>query len=262
MSAKTKALLVDVTRCIGCQSCVQACKQAHQLPEGTATELSATALTVVQERDGRFVRRLCMHCQDPACVSVCPVGALQKTAAGPVVYQADRCFGCRYCMLACPFKVPRYEWSKVTPYVKKCDFCAERVAQGEAPACVDACPVAATEFGDRDALLAEARRRITENPAYVPRIYGADIIGGTSVFFISDVAFESLGFPTLGQQPRPTLAEPALKEIPNVALVGGALLSALYWMNQRRLKVALAEAEEQLPGAQRDREPVYETERS
>ena len=115
MTTRAKALLIDITRCIGCRSCELACKQAHHLPEDTEAELSSTALTVVEERQGRFVRRLCMHCQDPACVSVCPVGALQKTSRGPVLYAADRCIGCRYCMLACPFGVPRYEWDQVAP---------------------------------------------------------------------------------------------------------------------------------------------------
>jgi formate dehydrogenase iron-sulfur subunit len=246
MTTKAKALLIDITRCIGCRSCELACKQAHRLPEATEPELSSTALTVVEEHQGRFVRRLCMHCQDPACVSVCPVGALQKTSRGPVVYAADRCIGCRYCMLACPFGVPRYEWDRVAPYVKKCDMCAERFERGEVPACVEACPVGATEFGDRDEILAEARRRLGENATYIPHIYGTEEVGGTSVFFLSDVPFEKLGFaiPPMNQ-PLPTLTAPALSEVPTVLLLGSSLLYALYWITERRQEVALAEAEEQ-----------------
>ena len=107
---KTKAILVDITKCIGCRNCEQACKEAHGLPLKSEAVLSATALTVVEPRGEKFVRRMCMHCQEPACASACPVGALKKTAAGPVVYDAGKCIGCRYCMLACPFQVPRYEW--------------------------------------------------------------------------------------------------------------------------------------------------------
>jgi len=250
---KTQALLIDITRCIGCRACELACKQAHGLPEEPEPELSQTALTVVQERNGRFVRRLCMHCQTPACVSACPVAALRKTALGPVVYQADRCIGCRYCMLACPYSVPRYQWDRPVPYVKKCDFCAERLNAGEAPACVEACPVGATQVGNRDALLAEARRRIQENAGYVPRIYGAEEAGGASVFFLSDVPFEELGFVTPPtNEPLPLLTASALNEVPTVVMVGSAILAALYWITQRRQLVALEEGEEtNLPAAAR-----------
>jgi formate dehydrogenase iron-sulfur subunit len=245
-NTSSKAILIDITRCIGCHACDAACKQLHNFPPDPEPALSDTALTVVQEREGKFVRRLCMHCQDPACASVCPVGALEKTAAGPVVYQADRCIGCRYCMLACPFQVPAYQWDRVAPFVVKCDMCAQRVARGEQPACTEACPVGAAVFGSRAEMLAEAQKRIRENPAYVPRIYGAEEVGGTSVLFLSDVPFEKLGFVTPPmQQPMPTLTATALGEVPTVVLVGGALLSALYWITQRRHEVALAEAEEE-----------------
>jgi len=248
MKTQAKAILVDITRCIGCHSCERACKQVHNLPEESEPVLSGTALTVVQESQGRFVRRLCMHCQDPACASACPVGALQKTSLGPVIYAADRCIGCRYCMLACPFQVPRYEWDHLAPYVKKCNMCAERIARGETPVCVEACPVGATQFGDRAEILAEARRRIDENSTYVPRIYGAEEVGGTSVFFLSDVPFEKLGFVTPpSEQPMPILTSTALSDIPTVVVAGTALLAALYWITQRRQEVALAEAQESQP---------------
>lgn len=122
----TRSILVDVTKCIGCRSCEQACKEVHGFPLNTETKLSPTALTVIEERGDKFVRRMCMHCQEPARASVCLVGALKKTSAGPVTYDASKCIGCRYCLVACPFNVPRYEWSKLVPYVKKCDMCAER----------------------------------------------------------------------------------------------------------------------------------------
>lgn len=246
MRARKKAILIDIPQCINCQSCVLACKQLQQFPEKTETELSATAFTAVRESRGRYVRRLCLHCADPACVSACPVGALYKTGLGPVVYDAGKCIGCRYCMLACPFKVPTYEWNDPVPYLKKCDMCAGRLARGGKPACVEACPTGAALFGDRESMLAEAHRRIRENPAYVPRVFGAQEAGGASVFFLSDVPFESLGFPgTLTEQPRPLLSAGALKDVPTVVTVGGTLLAALYWITQRRQLVALAEAEEQ-----------------
>lgn len=243
--ATTKAILVDITKCIGCRSCEQACKQIHGFPMETEAKLSATALTVVEERGDRFVRRMCMHCEDPACASACLVGALRKTGFGPVTYDAAKCIGCRYCLVACPFGVPRYEWTKLAPYVKKCDMCASRQANGQPPACVEACPVQASIVGDRDQILEEAERRILADSKYVKHIYGSDEVGGTSVFFISDVPFEKLGFVAAPKQPMPVLTANALGDGPTVILVGGALLSGLYWITQRRALVALAEAREQ-----------------
>ncbi len=199
--AKTRAILIDITRCIGCRSCEQACKEIHDFPRDTEATLSPTALTIVEDHGARFVRRLCMNCQDPACASACLVGALQKTALGPVTYDAAKCIGCRYCIVACPFGVPRYEWSKLVPFVKKCAMCYGRQAKGQPPACVEACPVQASIVGWRDDIVEEAQRRILLDSKYVKHIYGSQEAGGTSVFFISDVPFENLGFAT--RVPRP-----------------------------------------------------------
>ena len=240
----TRAILVDITKCIGCRSCEQACKQIHGFPMDTEAKLSSTALTVVEEHGDRFVRRMCMHCEDPACASACLVGALKKTAAGPVTYDGSKCIGCRYCLVACPFSVPRYQWTKLVPYVTKCDMCAARQAKGQLPACVEACPVQASISGSREEILDEAQRRIFNDSKYVKHIYGSDEAGGTSVFFISDVAFEKLGFVAAPKQAMPVLTANALGDGPTVILVGGALLSGLYWITQRRTQVALAEARE------------------
>ncbi|MFZ0201901.1 MAG: 4Fe-4S dicluster domain-containing protein [Candidatus Sulfotelmatobacter sp.] len=240
----TRGILVDITKCIGCRSCEQACKQIHGFPTDTEYKLSTTALTVVEDHGDRFVRKMCMHCQDPACASACLVGALKKSAAGPVTYDASKCIGCRYCLVACPFGVPRYEWSKLVPYVKKCDMCAERQAKGQQPACVEACPVQASISGTREEILEEAQRRVLNDPKYVKHIYGSEEAGGTSVFFISDVPFEKLGFTAAPKQDLPLLTASALGDGPTVILVGGALLSGLYWITQRRALVALAEARE------------------
>jgi formate dehydrogenase iron-sulfur subunit len=249
MTNKPKGLLIDITRCIGCNACADACKELRGFtsPQGSQREgeLSATALTIVTDRSERHVRRLCMHCEEPACASACPVGALHKTALGPVLYDADKCIGCRYCMLACAYSVPRYQWTKLAPFVKKCDMCADRQAQGKPTACAEACPVEATVFGDREELLREAQRRILADSKYVQKIYGSDEAGGTSVLFISDVPFEKLGFPPkIGKQPRNVMAAAALAEVPPVVLLGGGLLASLYWITQRRQAVALEEARE------------------
>jgi len=238
---RTRAILVDITKCIGCRSCEQACKQLHNFPMESEARLSPTALTVIEDHDGKFVRKMCMHCQEPACASACLVGALKKTSAGPVTYDAGKCIGCRYCLVACPFSVPRYEWAKLVPYVKKCDMCAARQANGQPPACVEACPTGASIVGWRDEILEEAERRILAG-GYVKHIYGGEEAGGTSVFFISDVPFEKLGFAAPPRQPMPVLTANALGDVPTVVLVGGGLLSGLYWITQRRQAVAFADS--------------------
>src|SRR6185503_5916671 len=134
-SVMTNAILYDATECIGCKLCEEACAKQNRLPYneaiGAETKTSAHKLTAVLAKNDKFFRRMCLHCSDPTCASVCPVGALRKTAEGPVIYEEDRCMGCRYCMLACPFNVPKYEWSKALPGVRKCDMCASRVAAGK-----------------------------------------------------------------------------------------------------------------------------------
>jgi formate dehydrogenase iron-sulfur subunit len=243
-----KALLLDTTRCVGCGACSQACKEQNQLPAGSGDylreSLGAQTLTVVNNRNGRYVRRMCMHCESPTCESVCPVGALEKTAAGPVVYHAERCIGCRYCMQACPFGVPRYEWDSALPYVRKCTMCAERQANGSATACATVCPTGATTYGERQELIQEARRRIEADPdRYFDHVYGIEEIGGTSVLMISDVAPAELGLPTnLGNRPLPELTWDVLEKIPTAVSFGGVLLSGIWWITNRREKVAKAEA--------------------
>jgi len=268
----SRSILVDTTRCIGCQRCVVACKLVNGLlstsrsdflttdtsrsltpdtdlpmDESGDEELSARALNVVQSHGSVYVRRFCMHCQDPTCVSVCPVGAFRKTAAGPVVYAEDRCMGCRYCMVACPFGVPRYEWNKVwAPRVKKCHMCVPRQAKGLKPACTEVCPAQAGVFGEREDLLREAENRLRQEPAkYFQHIYGKQEVGGTSVLYLSAVPVEELGLPAnLPHDPLPGYAYRALSKIPNLITVGGALLGGIWWITQRREKVASRKREE------------------
>ena len=255
--AKSKAILIDITKCIGCKSCEAACKQLHGFPQDSEAKLSPTAFTIVEEHGDRFVRRMCMNCQDPACASACLVGALRKTDLGPVTYDSSKCIGCRYCLVACPFNVPRYQWAKLAPFVTKCDMCYARQAKGEPPACVEACPVQASIVGWRDEILEEAQRRILSDSKYVKHIYGSDEVGGTSVFFISDVPFEKLGFGNVQTQPMPVLTATALGDIPTVVMVGGGLLAGLYWITNRRKLVALAEAEEASARSGKGKDPHH-----
>ncbi len=243
MATTRKALLIDITKCIGCQTCGGACKEAHGTPGDPEPMLSATAFTAIQEMDGKFVRKQCMHCDEPACASACLVGALKKSAAGPVTYEKGKCVGCRYCMMACPHSVPRYEWTKLAPYMKKCDMCSTRLAAGQPTACAEACPVQATIFGDRDQILREARKRILDDPKYVPHIYGEREFGGASMLFLSDVEFDKLGFVIpKNDEPLPEVSKAALDEAPMVVLVGGTMLAGLYWITNRRKEVLAMEA--------------------
>jgi formate dehydrogenase iron-sulfur subunit len=242
---KKKAMLIDITLCIGCNSCQEACKKANGLPEGEEKKLSATAYTALEEHDGVFVRRMCQHCESPTCVSVCPVGALEKTAEGPVIYDEAKCIGCRYCMQACPFQVPRYQWGSTYPRIEKCVFCHDRLSKGLPTACSEACPTGATKFGDRDDLLVEAYNRIHAEPKkYVDKIYGQNEVGGTSILYISSVPFEQLGFKTqLETTPLSAHTWNALSKVPGVVSVGGVLLAGIWWITNRRIEVQRYEQE-------------------
>jgi formate dehydrogenase iron-sulfur subunit len=234
-----KALLIDLTMCIGCNSCQEACKKENGLAEGEEKQLSATAYTALEEHDGTFVRRMCQHCLEPTCVSVCPVGAFTKTPAGPVVYDESKCIGCRYCIQACPFQVPRYEWSSTYPRVQKCRLCAGRIEKGLQPACAEICPTGATKFGNRDDLVREAYERIKAEPGkYIDRVYGLQEVGGTSILYLSSVPFEQLGFKTqLEGTALPMLTWNALSKVPSVVTVGGVFLYGIWWITNRRKEV-------------------------
>ena len=243
----TKAILYDSTLCVGCRACEAACAERGGLPYDAkiAAEeaLSAHKLTAIETHGERYARRMCMHCEQPTCVSVCPVGALEKTALGPVTYDASRCMGCRYCMTACPFQAPTYEWSSRLPKVRKCDQCYDRQAKGRPTACSEACPTGATISGERAALVAEARRRIAEKPdQYYHRIYGLHEVGGTTVLMLSAVPFDQIGLRTdLPQEPLPALTWNALSHVPDIVSVGSVLLGGIWWITHRRDEVAKEE---------------------
>ena len=254
-----KGMLIDNTRCIGCRGCQVACKQWNKLPASkpeffagpgyqNPRDLSADTWTLVTykevELEGRFEwvfgRLLCMHCSEPACASACPVGALEKTKEGPVIYHAGKCIGCRYCMLACPFHVPKFEWNKALPLIKKCTMCADRIAKGEIPACAKACPTGAITFGERSALIAEAEDRIRHNPSgYVHNIYGKDEVGGTCVLHLSSVPFEEIGYRVdLPGRDLGSYTHAAMKAIPGVVVGLGVVLGGTYAIIQRRMDLA------------------------
>jgi formate dehydrogenase iron-sulfur subunit len=240
-----RSILVDVTKCIGCGACTEACQKSNKQPAHEARGLDDQTFTYLMDRgNDTYVRRLCMHCEQPSCASACPVSALKKSAEGPVVYDASKCMGCRYCMMACPFSVPTYEWYSSTPRVRKCQMCSHRGEAG--PACAEACPTGATITGEREALLAEARSRVANDPkAYYQRIYGVTEAGGTDVFFIGPKDPAALGLPQVKSEiPLPQLTWRALQHVPDVVLYGGVVLGGLFWLTKRKEEVARAEQSE------------------
>ncbi len=217
-----KGILTDVTLCIGCERCVEACTAKNKLGTDLPAKfhkgdgLTGNRFTSIVEQRAiqndpatkesvevaRTVRKQCMHCLEPTCAAACLVGAFTKTEDGAVRYADEKCIGCRYCMLACPFGIPRYQYDELLPYVAKCRMDERCRVDGGAPACVSACPTGATIFGNRDDLIAEAKRRIKASPGkyYNDHLWGEKEFGGTSVMYLSDVDVgKTLGFPTKAQ---------------------------------------------------------------
>ena len=279
-----RTTLIDIGNCIGCRACQVACKQWNETDgEQTALEsdlgfqnpaaLSAKTYTLIafhewenEQKPGgiesAFVMQRCLHCLEPGCVSACPTTALYRQADGPVWYDADKCIGCRYCQLACPWDVPTSEWNTLAPKISKCTHCADRVEQPApiafnatplseyegkrfsgsiaTPACVKACPADALLYGTREEMLALAHKRIADRPdKYVDHVYGEKELGGTSVLYLSKVPFEKLGFPTYGEKPFPAFTTVALGAVPPAVVGVGAMLGAAYaFFRKRAQKVA------------------------
>jgi len=253
----SNGILIDIAKCIGCRSCQVACKQWNNLPAektsfsadwGNPPALNSNTYTRIQPNlidEGndnlkwRFVKTGCMHCEEPACVSACFVNAFVKTPEGPVYYNQDMCVGCRYCMVACPFWVPKYEWEKTFPLVRKCTGCLDRLKDGHKPACATTCSTGAITFGERKELLQEAKKRIKEGKHdYINHIYGEHEVGGTAVLYISDVPFEKLGFKTdLPNQPLGDYTWKVLSKIPGSLVGWTAILTGVYFFNKRSSRI-------------------------
>jgi formate dehydrogenase iron-sulfur subunit len=267
-----KAILTDVSKCIGCDKCVEACdseqkQRPYKLWKWSSDDgLSGDRFTSVLRLDNNhYVRKQCRHCVSPACVSVCPVGALKKTPEGPVVYDADKCMGCRYCMMACPYGIPRYTWQDAVPLVRKCTMCYEnRIKQGKQPTCTEACTEEATIFGERNHLLTVAKRRLRQqSDKYIQKVYGEKDVGGTGVLYISPVKLNFLGWKEeVGTNPLPLLTAPAMTAVLPAFFTVGAGMTALHWITKRRQMVAEMKQTETTHIKPLDRSSEDETENS
>jgi Fe-S-cluster-containing dehydrogenase component len=216
--ADAVGMLYDTTLCIGCKTCVVACHEANDLPPDDRQDPLHDAPTALNDRTKNiiklyeengvrsYMKEQCMHCVDAACVGACMIGALQKREYGIVTWDASRCIGCRYCQVACPYNIPKFEWESAAPRIIKCELCNHRLAENKEPACCEVCPRSAVIYGTREELLAEAKKRLAANPdKYVPKIYGEHDGGGTQVMYLSHVPFEKLGLPELGAEAVPSL---------------------------------------------------------
>jgi len=276
------AILHDITLCVGCRTCEAACNKVNDLPQPDKpfTDLSVLearrrtttkAFTVVNKYDNKekskspvFFKKQCNHCLEPACASVCFVSAFTKTKTGAVIYDASVCVGCRYCMIACPFEIPTYEYDQVlTPRIRKCTMCHPRVIKGQLPGCVEACPMEALSFGKREDMIKIAHERFRKNPdRYVDHIYGEHEMGGTSWLYISGTPFKELGMrEDLGVTPAPLLTAGALSSVPIIAGLWPALLAGLYAVSKRKEKIAQTEKKQELTSAlDKERSAESETE--
>ncbi len=244
-------ILYDATVCIGCKACEVGCKtRNNKLVEhnteklfgvdqtwDSASDLSAETLNKIKVYKNAensdvfsFIKRACMHCVDPDCVSVCPTTALTKNAAtGVVSWDIDACCGCRYCQLACPFNIPKFQYDEAFPEIVKCEMCQHVIAEGGIPGCCEWCPCGASIYGKVEDLLEEAHKRLNwgtgkeyEFPVaelgskitarkplakYVNYVYGEKENGGTQYIMLSAVPFEKLGMPLLPDQSEAVLSE-------------------------------------------------------
>jgi len=254
----SNALLIDYTRCTGCRGCQVSCKEWNQLgvqktsfftgggyqnpPRLSSTSWNLITFNEIESENGDFDRvfgkKQCQHCLEPSCVAVCPVTAMQKSEKGPVTYDQDRCIGCRYCQVACPFDVPAFEWHSANPKISKCTLCFDRTEAGMETACAKTCPTDAIMYGERDDLIREAERRIAARPDYyINHIYGRFEVGGTNVLHLSNVPFEELGMRMdLPKTPYITRTKPVMAAVPYVMTGLAATLGSLSWVINRRMK--------------------------
>lgn len=290
MPPEAVGLLYDSTLCIGCKACVAACKETNGLPPEFSTEekywdtpldISGYTITVIKmyksgsgekkdsEQDGyAFMKSSCLHCVDPSCVSACPVSAMTKDpVTGVVSYDKGACIGCRYCVAACPFGVPRFQYDTPFPQITKCKLCEHRMNEGKYAACAEVCPTGATLYGPVKDLHAEAKRRLALKPGqetefprgnlkthdqsshtakaakYIPQIYGDKEVGGTQMLKLSAVPFEKLGMPALPERSYASVSESMQHTLYGWLMMPLAFLGVLTFVAKRNVKDDMEETE-------------------
>ncbi len=254
------SVLVDTTRCIGCRNCEVACATQNNLPIPDQNDKSVfdglrdtttDQWTVVNKWDTDkgevFVKKQCMHCNQAACASACLTQAMYKTKEGPVIWRENKCMGCRFCMVSCPFVIPRFEYYDANPKIQKCILCNERLAEGEKPACVESCPVDALTFGSRREMVREGHNRVHDHEGqYNDQIYGESEVGGTGWLYLANVPFDQLGFRTdLSHESVPKLTQNFLYSVPVVFLLWPAFLNSMRPMLEADELEELAELEQE-----------------
>lgn len=261
------AVIVDLTRCVGCRSCEAACNKEQGLPEpsepfddysvfdhlhhGQKRRPDEAHYTVVNRYDipgvdhPLFRKVQCNHCNEPACLTSCFVNAYTKTPEGAVIYNPKVCVGCRTCMIACPFYIPAFRYSSAfKPRIMKCIFCHEtRLKEGRPPACVEACPREALTFGKRSDMLKVSHQRIRENPGkYINHVYGEHEAGGTSWLYLSPVSFEKVGLdPHVPKEPILNYVKGFLAIVPMVLTIWPALFAGIHLLSTRKEKIRKAQ---------------------
>jgi formate dehydrogenase beta subunit len=259
---KRVAMLYDTTLCIGCKACVVACAEANGLAPDTQESngmyqmpryLNDKTKNIIKlyndPKTGlrSFVKAQCMHCIDPACVAGCPMAALQIDDKGIVFWDGKTCIGCRYCQIACPFNIPKFEWDKVNPKIVKCEFCRHRMPEGKGPACCEVCPRKAVIYGTRAELLKEAKKRIGDNPGryYKDLVYGEFEAGGTQVLYLTHLDPKLLGhLVPLSNESLPARVESVQNTLYMGFLTPFVAYGAVASIMAKRWKAHEAEAEE------------------
>jgi formate dehydrogenase iron-sulfur subunit len=265
-------VLHDISKCIGCRKCEAACNEINKMPRPDQPFDDLTVLSHTRRTDAKtytivnrfeppgyslpiFVKKQCNHCKEPACVSACFVKALKKNESGAVVYDESLCVGCRYCMIACPFEIPAYEYNNpFSPKIQKCTLCQPRIIHGLKPACVDACPKEALTFGVREDLINLARQQIFTHPGeYLNHIYGEHEMGGTNWIYISPVPFADIGMrEDLGTLSAPNLTSGPLAMVPVVVSLWIVFLTGIHAMTKRKEAIATREKDEAVVSTRRE----------
>ena len=252
-------MLYDATKCVGCKACMSACKRVNSDYGSLSYEkakfdsdglwdapsdLSGSTRTLIKlfkesAKSWSYVKYSCMHCQKPSCVSVCPVSAMTKEpVTGIVDYNKNTCIGCRYCQVACPYNIPKFQWEKALPQIVKCDLCKNtNLREKGISACAETCPTGAIKFGKRKELLEEAQIRLKDNPdKYIAHIYGEHEGGGTNHLYLASMPFNKLGLPDIKPEAPAEFSEKIQHTIYKGFIAPVALYSTLCFIAVKNMK--------------------------